>query len=74
MGDEPVHGMGEGVAVVAPDPRVVGDERDLVGLARMHVERVDPPRTAGCRFAVAGQHEDVVPVQMHRMHLAGVVA
>ena len=59
--------------MVHPDPRVVGHERDVVGLAVLHVERVHPPRAAGRRHPVAGQHHGVVPVQVHRVHLAAVV-
>src|SRR6266545_3770344 len=41
------------VAVVHPDPRVVGPERDLPHLAFADLERVHPQWTAGDRLPVA---------------------
>lgn len=50
------------------------DERDLVRLAVRDVERVHPPRVAGGGFAVAGERDGVVAVQLYRMYSAAVVA
>jgi len=53
VGDHALGRVLEVVAVVHPDAGVVGDEGDLEGLALLHVERVEPPRAAGRRLAVA---------------------
>ena len=71
--DQPLRRVRQVVAVVHPDPGVVGDERDVVAVAAGHVERVDPPRAAGRLHAVAGQDDRVVAVQVHRVHRAAVV-
>ena len=46
-------GVPEMVAVVEPDARVVRNERNVIGLAFEHVQRVDPPRAAGSGDAIA---------------------
>jgi hypothetical protein len=66
--------MVEVVAVVHPDAGVVGNEGDLVGLAVLHVQRVDPPRAAGGGHTVPAQDDGMVAVQMHGMHVAAAVA
>ena len=52
--------MFEVMTVVHPDAGVVCHERDVVGLAGQHVERVDPPRASDGRHPVASQHHLVV--------------
>ena len=55
-------------------PGLSADERDVVRLAVGHVQRVHPPRAAAGRHPVAGEHHRVVAVQVHRVHVAAVVA
>ena len=62
----------EVVAVVHPQPGVVGDERDPPRLAGAHVDGVEP-QCALDGDAVAGQHQHVMPVQVHRVRLGAAV-
>ena len=41
---------------------------EVVRLPRIHLEGVDPPRGSGGRHPVPGDHQGVVPVQVHGMH------
>lgn len=65
VGRHPGGRMLKAVAVVQPDPGVVGAEGDVVGLAGCDVERVGPPRAAGGRLAVAREHRRRLAVQVH---------
>ena len=69
----PSRRMDEVVAVVRPDPRVVGHERDVVALTVADPQRVHPPRAPRRGYAVARQHHHPVAVQVHRVHLAAGV-
>ena len=65
--DQALGGVVQVVAVVHPDARVVGQEGDLVLLARARPRASRP--TTGCRWplAVAAEHDGVVAVQVHRV-------
>jgi hypothetical protein len=61
------------VAVVHPNASVVCNEGDVVALLGQNVQRVDPPRTSGGWHTIASQHDNVMAMQVHRMHFAAVV-
>ena len=65
--------MTQMVAVVEPDARVAGNERNVVRLTLEDVQRVDPPRASRRGDAVTGEHHSVMTVQVHGMQLAAVV-
>src|SRR4029450_2254139 len=73
MSPHAVRRMLEMVAMIEPDSGIHGHERDVVPLAVEHVQRVDPPRAARRGDAVAREHDGVMSVQMHGMHLAAVI-
>jgi hypothetical protein len=73
VGHEALAGVGQGVAVIHPDPGIVGHKGDLVRLAVVHVERIHPPRAPRRGYSVAAQDDGVVPVQMHRVDLSTVL-
>ena len=68
--DEAVHGVGQRVAVVAPDARGCRRRRRPRS-SRPAARRASRRPTAALRgHAVTRQDDDVVPVQVHRVHLA----
>src|SRR5215211_3753996 len=59
--------------MVHPDARIVCHEGDVIALVGQNVQRVHPPRTPRGSYPIASQHDHVMTMQMHRMHLAAAV-
>jgi len=60
MGHQSLGCVLEVMAVIHPNPRVVGDESDIEAPFVGHVQGVNPPRAAGGGYPVAGQHDGMV--------------
>ena len=65
--------MQEIVAVEHPDPRIIRDERDIVGGVRWNQDRVLVHRASGEWPSILIQHCKDMPVQVHRMIQIGLV-
>ena len=61
------------MTVIHPHAWVVSAERDHEVIARLDAQSVCPPGAPGRAHTIPGQHQDMVPVQMHRVHIGAMV-